>query len=258
LGGSGVHNYFLQTFVELGPVALILVLLLAIPVVRMGKQNLGLVSFYGLCGIAVGNVFAHSLLVRETLILAAVLGGLYLWECYEVAAGKWLPPRPNVRRVALWIAATFALIGLVEVARSFGQAPFVYGARCFEQKPIAEDGWTSGLMRQPVPATATNIDFGLTADRPDLTRRPLAIELSLLAQDGATLWHKTLDMSRPDAERQRIAIDLPGPPSKGRVLQVKTSHCFVPLNLGLRYDPRRLGVRVQDLRFSAEGGAAVN
>jgi hypothetical protein len=251
LGGSGVHNYFFQTFVELGPVALIIAFLVAIPVFSLGRQNFGLVSFYGLTGVAVGNVFAHSLLVRETLILAAILTALYLWECRDSSAGKWRRPRPAATRIAGWAAAALAVVGLVEVAQSFSRTPFTYGARCFESRPIAQDGWTSGLLRHALPGEVAGIELDLLVDRPDLTRRHLTVDVSILAQNEAA-WHRTLYVRGSNAELQRFRIDLSGLPSQGRLLQIKTSRCFVPLNLGLTYDPRRLGVRVVEIRAHAD------
>ena len=39
-----------------------------------------------------------------------------------------------------------------------------------------------------------------------------------------------------------------------RFLELKPSHCYVPLNLGVTYDPRRLGVRVNELHFRTAAG----
>jgi hypothetical protein len=257
-GGSGAHNYLLQTFVELGPVGLLFALLVAIPVFRLGKQNLGLISFYALLGIGVGNIYAHSLLVRETLMLGAVFGGIYCWECEAHGAARWRPVEPGTTRFVSWGVAVFFLLGIVEVAQSFSRTPFNFGERCFEHRQVAQDGWTSGLLRQPIPATAARIDIALLAERPDLKRRPLAIDLSVAAENGATVWSHSLEVNRPSSEPRRFTIELPEPPSRGRFLLVKSSHCFVPLNLGLTYDPRRLGVRVPELRFRTRAGTDVD
>ena len=80
LGGDGVHNEFLRILVELGPVGLGLVLLSAIPFVRLGRQNFQWVSFYALVGISLGNVYTNAMLVRELLMLCAVFAGSYFWE----------------------------------------------------------------------------------------------------------------------------------------------------------------------------------
>lgn len=256
-GGSGAHNYFLQTFVELGPVSLVFALLIAIPVFRLGKQNLKLISFYALLGIAVGNVYAHSLLVRETLMLCAVFLGAYFWESQTVGAGQWRALAPRSTRLALWGAVAFALLGFAEVAQSFGRAPFSYGERCFEQRQVDQDGWTSGLLQQSIPVSAARIEFGLSADRPDLQRRPLTVELSVSKEGGATLWSQTLDLSEPLEGTRQFAIELPESSNDARFLVIKASHCLVPLNLGLTYDPRRLGVRVRELHFFTNAGEEI-
>jgi len=124
LGGSGAHNYFLQSFVELGPVGLSILLLVAVPFVRVGRRNFRLISFYALAGIAIGNLYAHSLLVREMLMLAAIFAGAYLWEAKTFASDCWRPlSDSNVRR-ASWALLALALAAFVEVALSFGKFPF--------------------------------------------------------------------------------------------------------------------------------------
>ena len=80
MGGDGVHNEFLRILVELGPVGLGLLLFIAIPFVRLGRQNFQWVSFYALAGIALGSVYTNALLVRELLLLCAVFAGSYFWE----------------------------------------------------------------------------------------------------------------------------------------------------------------------------------
>ncbi len=78
--GEGVHNEFLRILVELGPIGLGLVLFIAIPFARLGRQNFHWVSFYALAGIAIGNFYTNALLVRELLLLCAVFAGSYFWE----------------------------------------------------------------------------------------------------------------------------------------------------------------------------------
>jgi hypothetical protein len=256
LGGSGAHNYFLQMFVELGPVVLLFGLLLAVAVLKLGKENFRLISFYALLGIAVGNVYAHSLLVRETLMLSAVFGGIYLWEAQALGGESWRSLTPTKMRTSLGVAAVLVLLGFVEVAHSFGSTPFNYGERCFELRTIADDGWANGFVRKPTPMGTARIDFLLSADRQDLERRPLTVELSVLEGEAA-LWSESLELSQPMKEPRQFTIELPGPPSDGRLLVIKASHCLVPLNLGLTYEPRRLGVRVQELHFFTKDGSEV-
>jgi hypothetical protein len=98
----------------------------------------------------------------------------------------------------------------------------------------------------------------LLADRADLERRPLTVELSVASEGGATLWSQTIEPSQPLDVPRRFEIELPDPPGGGRYLLIRSSHCFVPLNLGLTYDPRRLGVRVTELRFRTKADTDIS
>ena len=150
--GDGVHNEFLRILVELGPVGLGLVLFIAIPFVRLGRQNFHWVSFYALAGIALGNFYTNALLVRELLLLCAVFAGSYFWEVQTSRVGA----------VAAAIASDHALrfdrpadarAGSTDRSRTELQPfPFTYGQRCFEVHPLAKDGWTQGVLRVPVPS----------------------------------------------------------------------------------------------------------
>ena len=54
---------------------------------------------------------------------------------------------------------------------------------------------------------------------------------------------------------EAFQLPMPESPDGKRFLEVKPSPCYIPLNLGITYDPRRLGVRVKELRFrTADGG----
>lgn len=254
LGGSGAHNYFLQTFVELGPIGLGIALFITVPFFRLGRQNFQLVSSYALAGFAVGNIYAHSLLVRETLMLCAVFVGSYVWEAQTLGADKWRPPSHSTTRYAAIGLSALALTALVEVAMSFGRFPFTNGQRCIEAHPLAKDGWTQGGLRVPVPAAAARVELAVIADRPDLRRRPLDLDLSVVSGGGASLLTQRYTFMQRSAEERSIELLMPESPDSKRFLELKPSHCFVPLNLGLTYDPRRLGVRVKEVHFLTEAG----
>ena len=58
-----------------------------------------------------------------------------------------------------------------------------------------------------------------------------------------------------DTEARSFQLPMPESPDGQRFLELRPSHCYVPLNLGITYDPRRLGVRVKELRFRTASGA---
>ncbi len=252
--GEGVHNEFLRILVELGPIGLGLVLFIAIPFARLGRQNLQWVSFYALTGIVLGNVYTNALLVRELLLLCAVFAGSYFWEVQSSGSARWRPPSPATTRFASIGLLMLALAAFVEVALSLNKFPFTYGQRCFEVQPLSEDGWTQGVLRIPVPSEAASAELAVVADRPDLARRPLDVEISVLSESGSLLRTQKYAFTERDSEPRELQLPIPELLNGKRFLELRPSHCFVPLNLGITYDPRHLGVRVPKLRFRTAAG----
>ncbi len=252
--GEGVHNEFLRILVELGPVGLGLVLFIAIPFARLGRQNFHWVSFYALAGIAIGNFYTNALLVRELLLLCAVFAGSYFWEAQTAGAPRWRPPTATTTRYAAAALVALSLAALIEVAFSFGRFPFTYGQRCREVHPLAEDGWTNGTLRVPVPAAAASVKLAVLPDRPDLDRRPLDLDLSILSGSGSILETRRYSFTERVSDSQSFQLLMPDSVDGARFLELKPSHCYVPLNLGVTYDPRRLGVRVKELHFRTAAG----
>jgi O-antigen ligase len=254
LGGDGVHNEFLRLLVELGPVGFGLVLLAAIPFVRLGRQNFNWVSFYGLVGILLGNLYTNALLVRELLVLCAVFAGSYLWEVESIGGVRLRVPSPGAVKSAAAIFIALFLAALVEVALSFGRFPFTYGQRCLEVHPLSKDGWTQGVLRVQVPPAASSLELIVLADRPDLDRRPLDLDLSVLSGGGTPLETERHTLKQRDSNAKVFQLPVPESPDGKRFVELKPSHCYVPLNMGKTYDPRRLGVRVKELRFRTTAG----
>jgi O-antigen ligase len=253
LGGENAHNYFLQVFAELGPLGLGLIALTLLPVFRLRGTNASTVAFYGLVAIAVGNVFGHALLVREMLMLGAVLLGLFYWEAGQENAQSLVPPAVSSRRaLVVGLALAFTLAGL-DAARSFQRFPFQYGQRCHEPKQWS-DGWMSGLLVERVPEGARRVELQMSWPRRDLTKRPVEIMASVNASDGTAIEQTVLRADRPDLHLVPVAFDLPDGPDSQRTVQVRTSSCYVPLNLGDMYDPRPLGLRVPSVRFFDAAG----
>jgi hypothetical protein len=258
MNGEGVHNEFLRIAVELGPVGVGLLLFSAIPVIRLGRQNLQLVSFFALVGIAVGNVYTNAMLVREFLMLSAVFAGSYVWEAQTASLAGRSPPTPTTTRYAATAMVVLTLAALVEVAMSFDRFPFTYGQRCREVHSLNKDGWTQGVLRVHVPPAAVSADLTVFADRPDLGRRPLDVDVSVLSGNGTLLETRRFIFTQQDSNPRSLQLAMPDSYGGKRFLELKPSHCYVPLNLGTTYDPRRLGVRVKELHFSTAAGDEVN
>lgn len=255
LGGDGVHNEFLRILVELGPVGLGLTLFVALPYLRLGRENFKLVSFYALAGIALGNIYTNALLVRELLLLLTIFAGSYIWEAQSAGLAILKPPSAKTMRHASVALTVFLSAAVIEATLSFSRFPFTYGKRCFDVRPLAQDGWTQGTLRVPVPLGTTIAELTIVADRPDLDRRPLDLEVSLESGSGSLLATRRYRIVQHDAAGRRLQLQTPELPDGPGFLEIRPSHCYVPLNLGVTYDPRHLGVRVKDLRFHTALGA---
>jgi hypothetical protein len=257
MNGEGVHNEFLRMLVELGPIGFGFALVIAVPYLRLGRANLKLVSFYALVGIAISGVYTNALLVRELLLLFGVFAGSYFWEAESAAVKAWGPLSPGWKRVSSMVISLFAIAALIEVAFSFGRFPFTYGHRCQRPLPLAADGWTQGAVRIPIPSAAAVAKLTIHADRPDLARRDLRLEVSVIDDDRALLESQKHEFAQPSESSRAVELKLSESIGGNRYLELKPSNCFVPLNLGITYDPRRLGVRVEDLRFLTAAGDEV-
>jgi O-antigen ligase len=253
--GEGVHNEFLRILVELGPVGVGLLAFSAVPVIGLGRQNLQLVSFYALVGMLIGNLYTNAMLVRELLMLSAVFVGSYFWEAQSVGLERWRPPVPTTMRYASIVLVALTLAALVEVALSFGRFPFTYGLRCLEVHPLSDDGWTQGVLRAPVPLAAASAEITVIAENPGLERRRLDLDLSVLSGGGVLLATEQYSFTERNRDPRSFQLPIPESPDGKRFLEVKPFPCYIPLNFGITYDPRRLGVRVNALRFrTADGG----
>jgi hypothetical protein len=257
MNGEGVHNEFLRMLVELGPIGFGLALFIAVPYLRLGRANLKLVSSYALVGIAISGVYTNALLVRELLLLLGVFAGSYFWEAESAAVRAWDPPSPGWKRALGVFVSLFAIAALIEVALSFGRFPFAYGQRCQRPLPLAADGWTQGAARIPIPPAAAVAKLSIHADRPDLVRRDLTLEVSVASDDGTLLESQKHEFAQPGETPRAVELTAPQSVGGSRYLQLKPSNCLVPLNLGITYDPRRLGVRVKELRFLTVAGDEV-
>ena len=259
--GAGAHNYFLQSLVELGLVGLVLAALIAIPSLRLRRRNFSLVAFYALVGVAIGNVYGQSLLVREMLMLAAVFAGAYIWEAQARAAERWRPPESSTLRYSGFALAGIALAALVEVALSFNRMPFTYGQQCFEAHGLEQDGWTRGTLRVAVPAAAGAARVTFAPGAEDIARRSLDVELALVDGQGRLVQNEAARFERGDLGPRTLNLKLDPSPDAKRFLEVRPSHCFVPLNLGLalnqKHDTRRLGLVVRELSFMTPEGSVV-
>jgi hypothetical protein len=257
--GENAHNYFLQTLVENGLLgALVFAILLFYPLWHMRNKKDLIPAWVALGAIFIGNVFAHSMLIRENLFIAAGLVSLmYAWAYAEdslsvtVDAGSVKAPLPDPWRVKDQIPIYILTIGIgllcaKEAYQSFKRFPFTVDTQCFKSRALDQDGWISGLYEVAIPLGSHGITLNIAGTQPDVVKRPLPAVLSIVHPEKGVVAKTELSFTK-DAPT-RIELNLPGgvmtTDSKYHA-ELRLQRCFIPKNMGINADDRRLGIRIQ-------------
>jgi hypothetical protein len=266
--GENAHNYFLQTLAETGLLGFsAFVLLLAYPLLRSLDRRALIPGVVALCAIFGGNLFAHSMLIRENLLLAVCfLALLYAsvtavavptnkGPALQTAGGLWQLSsglrflcngfkQPTMIIFCLMIAGVFMA---KELYQSLKHSPFTVDLQCHESRRVHHDSWTSGRQVFEIPVGARGMILNIVNGHPDSAKRPL--------EGSLTLWYNREILSKQDfalssTGPQRLEIYLPNEaiatPDDYQV-ELRLQRCFVPRNFAINSDGRRLGVDVRSI-----------
>ena len=259
LNGENAHNYFLQVLAENGLIGVCLfVFMLASPVYRVRNKVVLVPAMVALASIFVGNIYAHSLLVRENLLVAAALVSLlYAWASDSGSLVGVSKPQPACwwsHRTTFIVLAIVALGVIVaaafEAKSSFRRFPFTTDVQCQVFRSQTPDGWTAGQYREQMALGARGFTFVLGAVPPDAGARPVAAEVQITHEKRGVLVTRDFKIAAPG--EHRLGITLPG---NARVddddyrAVVKLQRCFIPKNMGINGDDRRLGILIKSIEF---------
>jgi O-antigen ligase len=259
--GEHAHNYFLQALVENGIVGVAaFTLMLIYPLLKIADKRILLPALVALSALFCANIFSHSLLVRENLLLGACFVALlYSWLPTSHLASANQTRGQKAKSVALAFTSKRAiLLGSVvlvialiakEAVQSLSRAPFDYDIQCFKARPIGVDGWTSGLYRTEIPTAANGLTIRLATTQPDAMQRPLTATINVFL-DKQVLMQRDFVLNKTGP--QELSLDFPaqaltkeGPYQ----IELRVSRCFVPRNFGMNEDSRRLGVRMDSIHW---------
>jgi O-antigen ligase len=262
-GGENAHNYFLQVLVENGLVGiLIFMLVIVTPFFLVNSRKVLLPAALGLIALFLGNIFAHSFLVRENLILASVFIALmYAWvvatQKLDIHAEITLSLE-SLKRISFIGLGVIALIaaGALEAYHSFYRFPYQIGQRCFINKPLFSDGWSSGILEIPLPANSHGLRVHIAGvGRPDLHRRPLQARMDVAYYERyshdhpplATVFH---EWKSPAPGILEIFLQDNSKLANGNGKAViRLSNCFNPRDYGFSQDNRNLGVLIDRIEI---------
>lgn len=257
--GENAHNYFLQTLAENGILGVLLfALFIFYPIWKVKNRRTLIPGLIALSAVFVGNLYSHSMLVRENLFLATVFIALmYAWltpdNINNAAALNCLSFKRHKYSMTLMagIAVVILIFAAKETIQTFRNFPFSVDTQCFKSKKIYKDGWTTGLIEMSLPDDAIGISFKVIAMQPQQIKTPLTASLSLSRGENELISSKTLsfdhdgnntfEISLPqnhiinNADRYHVALRL--------------NHCFIPRNLGNTPDGRRLGVKLEEINY---------
>ena len=257
--GENAHNYFLQVLAENGLVGIaVFAIAFIVPYRACQNKQFVLPACIGLLSLFLGNIFAHSFLVRENLLLGAALLGL-LYSISTVEAQKSAGYRLiGISRTHLlsYIAIFVLLMSIaLEVKSSFGRTPFQPGFDCnVKQMPTTKDEWTSGLWEERIAPNVKGLDLTLKPSRPNLKSNPLNARFEILSWEAGKgkvpVSLVTYQWTSDEAANIRLVV----PPQYVNSLNVISarmvlSGCYTPRNLGANTDGRRLGVHIENVRF---------
>lgn len=127
-------------------------------------------AIWALVAIALGNVYSHSLIIRDNLFLLAAFSALFYAEarCLDVADR----PRESLKNRYLsalqnkgfLFCAFLLLIGFAakEVIGSFNSRLIPIGNECMRpNQTIGSDGWSSGIYKIDVPTNARQVQLSI-------------------------------------------------------------------------------------------------
>ena len=135
--GNNAHNYFLQTLAETGVIGVgSFILVFVWPLFNVSDRKKLVPAIMLILSVFLGNIYSHSLLIRENLYLLSIFIAFMYALTYESLASDVTQASRSVRSntmrlfVALFIIAIASYFVAVEVASSFYKMPFKYAGHC--------------------------------------------------------------------------------------------------------------------------------
>jgi len=260
-GGENAHNYFLQTLTETGLVgAILLIGALVYPYQNVAKRSALLPAGMALGSLFLGNLFSHSFLVRENLMLGAVFLGLTYCQstANRIDGSSSLMASKLSGKIITFILFSVGLAYFYEIEKSFGNPPFTAGFYCYQKMPLTADGWTKGVFEAPIPRGSKGVELILEIPQFKKGEHPIYLSLELRHvrrnqygyNDTINSITKVVSMNKKNdnsiviAFSDQDALNM----SDNVELEGRLSGCYSPRNLGDSVDSRLLGMQVKSIK----------
>ena len=257
--GENAHNYFLQILAENGLIGLFLFGLLIInPVIQSKNRRILITAICAILSIFLANLLAHSLLIRENLFIAASLIALLYGHIgsqkitqNSSSKNKFFLLLNSKNHIFIYLIFFIIFIfSVIEIYKSFRSFPFTVDTQCFKTRTLYPDGWSTGIYQVDMPDGSKGIEINVSAFPPDIQKKPLTALLQITNNQNNSLASAKYLIS--DNSHTSFTLHLPidqFPMSQGLKAIFKLNRCFIPINLGMNADERRLGVQISEVRF---------
>ncbi|MGE0171418.1 MAG: O-antigen ligase family protein [Oligoflexales bacterium] len=238
VGGENAHNFFLQIMVETGVVGFLVLVLLPL-VFLANRATMKNCAAFLLLGLVLGNIFAHSLLLPEFLLLASVLlGGIY-HERFRHSEKIIFRPKMAILLLSLLTlgvggSSVFAYFSNRELL------PFKTSLVCHRLYNF-EENYVSALSFGGVDVARKDAILKIRPLHPDLQKDPLYIELMIFDRHQI-LKHNTYKLRQADP----LILNISNLLASDRIgYWIRSSRCYTPLNFGKGFDRRRLALEMK-------------
>jgi O-antigen ligase len=256
MGGENAHNYFLQTLAELGTVGFASLLVVFLWPLYKSKNRRALAPTACAIGaVFLGNLFSHSLIIRENLyLLALFVSLLYAHTLVRINKQKHIE-RINSHETVLGYALIMIMalglyMGSIEVIDARKKYPFLSGSVCYSKLELYPDGWTSGILQTELPYGKIGALISAKGYSGRKTGALQVLDVKVTGESGDVLKHLIRHYSA--GEDLSIRIEVPEDAAKGetpRLMTLRLSQCHVPSQLGLGDDNRKLGIQIKSIDF---------
>ena len=255
VNGENAHNYFLQILAENGIVGMFLFFwLVAYPIMHIKQKNLLIPALVGLLSIGLGNIYSHSLMVRENLLIAASLLAL-LYACYqsesEYVHQVQIFHQKKIKVfqfIYLIILILIVLLSIKEVYQSFKRFPFSTNNECYKNQPLSEDGWTSGVYELRLPSEIQGVTLNLKGMPPDIEKKPLKMVMYITHDTQGTMATKDILLTNSSP----ISLDLRLPQNLHAIgdhfkFKIKLDHCFTEPKVNSKEGDKPKGIQIDSI-----------
>jgi O-antigen ligase len=264
--GENAHNYFLQTLTETGIVSVAAIAIaLSFPLIVASNKRILWPVICAMGSLFLGNIFSHAFLVRENFLLASVLVGLAyglsgparaLVESehqYEVVGISG-----SMRNKVVVSICALIFISALEIFFSFGKMPFAYGFFCKQKAPMDADGWTRGAYILTMPINMTEVLLNVSGLPYIQHHQNVSLEVNTYwlrrYSSGYVEKLQLESMLYPITSSEDVGIMIPLSQNQSSgladnfELEIHTSKCYSPRNMGDSVDSRLLGIKIQSLQ----------